>query len=139
MLTAESVGLPVSPRPLGAQVLLPAPAVPPVIVCGPDGLPRMRQSHRLVFDVLLGRHRDHWADVTDVELQAALERLHAPRRFDRAWIAGRVSEMKAAGLLLESHAHRLSRNDVSGVKVRATYIPPGYRVPLAATASEDCY
>lgn len=95
----------------------------PVIVLGPDGLPRMRKSHRLVFDVALGRHRDGWRDVTDVELQAALERLHTPRRFDRAWIAGRVSEMKAFGLLLESTAHRLSRGDVSGVKVRATYIP----------------
>ena len=113
--------------------------VPPVIVRGPDGLPRMRLSHRLVFDVLLGRHRDGWPDATDVELQAALERLHAPRRFDRAWIAGRVSEMKAFGLLLESTAHRLSRGDVSGVKVRATYIPPGYRSPVAATTSEDCY
>lgn len=130
MLTAEAVA---HARP--AVV----PPGRPVIVVGPDGLPRMRMSHRLVFDVLLGRHRDGWFDVTDVELQAALERLHAPRRFDRAWIAGRVSEMKFSGLLLESTAHRLSRDDVSGVKVRATYIPPGYRVPVAATTSEDCY
>ena len=130
MLTAEAVA---HARPAVA------PPVRPVIVVGPDGLPRMRTSHRMVFDVLLGRHRAGWDDATDVELQAALERLHAPRRFDRAWIAGRVSEMKATGLLLESTAHRLSRDDVSGVKVRATYIPPGYRVPLAATASEDCY
>ena len=117
------------------------------LVIGPDGTPRMCRSHRFVFDAILARHANGAQDVTDTELQAVLERLHAPRRFDRAWIAGRVSEMKRAGLLLESQAHRYSDAGPRGdgaVKVRATYVPQGFRgqsgrVIASAVAAGECY
>lgn len=118
------------------------------LVIGPDGTPKMCPSHRLVFDALLARHANGAQDLTDTELQEVLERLHAPRRFDRAWIAGRVSEMKRAGLLLESQAHRYSDAGPRGdgaVKVRATYVPPAFRgghsgrVIASAVAAVECY
>lgn len=105
-----------------------------------DGVPKMRASHRLVFDVIIGRHRAGWPDVCDEELQQALERLHQPRRFDRSWISGRISEMKALGILLESPGHRLPRDARDGAaRVRACYVPMGYRCAPAAVVAEGCY
>lgn len=107
---------------------------------GADGVPKMSPSHRLVFDVIIGRHRAGWPDVCDEELQQALERLHQPRRFDRNWISGRVAEMKARGLLLESPGHRLPRDARDGAaRVRACYVPVGYRTAHAAVVAEGCY
>lgn len=105
-------------------------STPPVIAspaASGAGPVRMRQSHRLIFEVLLARQRAGERDTTDAEIQEALERLHAPRRFDRAWIAGRISEMKAASpaLLLESaeKRHDAHTRAIDAGKVRATYIP----------------
>lgn len=119
----------------------------------PDVARKLAPSHQLVFDVLLARHANGHDDVTDSEIQEALERLHAPRRFDRAWISGRVSEMKHAGVLLESVAkrHDAHTQHIGAGKVRATYIPPGARgvgaggvagcviASAAAGAGEGCY
>lgn len=121
----------------------------PVIASRPDVARKLAPSHQLVFDVLLARHANGQVDVTDSELQEALERLHAPRRFDRAWISGRVAEMKHAGVLLESAAkrHDAHTQHIGAGKVRATYIPPGARGAVtgrvigsaAAGVGEGCY
>ncbi len=107
---------------------------------GAGKVPKMSPSHRLVFDVIVGRHLDGWPDVCDEELQQALERLHQPRRFDRNWISGRVAEMKALGLLLESPGRRLPRDARDGAaRVRACYVPVGYLTAPAAVVAEGCY
>lgn len=101
----------------------------PVIAARADAPRKLARSHQLVFDVLLARHANGHTDVTDSEIQEVLERLYAPRRFDRAWISGRVAEMKHAGILLESVAkrHDAHTQHIGAGKVRATYIPPGAR------------
>lgn len=103
------------------------------ISTAPD-VSHLSRSQQMVFDVLLGLHRNGHTDVTDSEIQAALERLYAPRRFDRSWISGRIADMKGAGIVLESQAKRHDANTRfsagatgSASKVRATYIPSGLR------------
>ena len=100
---------------------------------GGDGPARMRPSHRMIFEVLLARQRAGARDTTDAEIQEALERLHAPRRFDRAWIAGRISEMKAASpaLVLEVPEKRQRRPHAGhrwGVVRPRTFRASGWRV-----------
>lgn len=107
---------------------------------------RLCRSHQLVFDVLDARRANGYADTTDFEIQEMLERLHAPRRFDRAWISGRISEMKALGVVLEATAkrHDAHTSHINSNKVRATYLPRlaavrGPSVIAAGAAREDCY
>jgi len=109
---------------------------------------RLCKSHQLIFDVLDARRANRYPDTTDSEIQEMLERLHAPRRFDRAWISGRISEMKALGVVLESTAkrHDAHTRHINSNKVRATYLPrlDGVRGPSviatgAADGAGDCY
>lgn len=123
----------------------------PVIASRPDVARKLARSHQLVFDVLLARHANGHADVTDSEVQELLERLPwpVPRRFERAWISARVAEMKHAGILLESveKRHDAHKQHIGARKVRATYIPPGARGGIAgrvigsasAGVGEGCY
>lgn len=130
-------------------------------ICTAPDVAHLGRSQRMVFDVLLGLHRNGHRDVTDSEIQSALERLYAPRRFDRSWISGRIADMKAAGIVLESAAKRHDANTRfiagatgSAAKVRATYIPPGLRggvvarpgaagvrpdIGAASGSGDDCY
>mgnify|MGYP000845382742 FL=1 len=94
----------------------------------------LSRSQRMVFDVLIGLHANGHQDATDSEIQAALERLYAPRRFDRSWISGRIADMKSAQLVIESQAKRHDANTRfiagatgSAAKVRAVYVPNGLR------------
>lgn len=121
---------PIPSRPWIASTRPDGRGMPPVIASpapGGDGPARMRPSHRMIFEVLLARQRAGERDTTDAEIQEALERLHAPRRFDRAWIAGRISEMKAASpaLVLEApeKRHDAHTRAIDGGVVRATHIP----------------
>jgi hypothetical protein len=85
----------------------------------------------MVLDVLLARQRNGHADTTDAEIQELLEQIHAPRRFDRSWVSGRVADLKDAGLVLESaqkredaHTRRVGRQcGHEPYKVRAVYLP----------------
>jgi hypothetical protein len=89
---------PIPSRPWIASTRPDGRGMPPVIASpapGGDGPARMRPSHQMIFEVLLARQRAGERDTTDAEIQEALERLHAPRRFDRAWIAGRISAGEA--------------------------------------------
>lgn len=94
----------------------------------------LSRSQRMVFDVLIGLHANGHQDATDSEIQSALERLYAPRRFDRSWISGRIADMKSAQLVIESQAKRHDANTRfiagatgSAAKVRAVYVPNGLR------------
>ena len=102
---------------------------------------RLCNSHQLIFDVLDARRANRHPDTTDSEIQEMLERLHAPRRFDRAWISGRISELKALGVVLESQAkrHDAHTRQINSGKVRATYLPrlDGVRGPSVIAAGAD--
>jgi hypothetical protein len=94
----------------------------------------LSRSQRMVFDVLIGLHANGHQDATDSEIQASLERLYAPRRFDRSWISGRVADMKSAQVVIESQQKRHDANTRfiagatgSAAKVRAVYVPQGLR------------
>lgn len=94
----------------------------------------LSRSQRMVFDVLIGLHANGHQDATDSEIQSALERLYAPRRFDRSWISGRIADMRSAQLVIESQAKRHDANTRfiagatgSAAKVRAVYVPNGLR------------
>ena len=116
---------------------------------------RLCNSHQLIFDVLDARRADSGSkdddddDAKADELmqkmqkqgQEMLERLPAPRRFDRAWISGRISERKALGVVLESHTkrHDAHTRQINSSKVRATYLPrlDGVRGPSVIAAGAD--
>ena len=91
---------------------------------------KVSPSKQMVLDVLYARQRHGHADTTDAEIQELLEQLHAPRRFDRSWVSGRVADLKEAGLVVESehkrddaHTRRVARLAGHAAKVRAVYIP----------------
>ncbi|MCD8514630.1 MAG: hypothetical protein LRY31_01050 [Burkholderiaceae bacterium] len=79
---------------------------------------KVSRSKQLVLDVLYARQRHGFSDTTDAEIQEMLEQLHAPRRFDRSWVSGRVAELKEAGLVVESE-HK--RQDAQTRRVAAMY------------------
>jgi hypothetical protein len=96
-----------------------------------DAPARVRPSHQLVLDVLLARQRHGHADTTDAEIQEMLERLHAPRRFERGWISARINEMKERGLVEQSRATRVDAQALLVARttgrepcaVRAVFLP----------------
>lgn len=103
----------------------------------------LSRSQRMVFDVLVGLHANGQQDATDSEIQAALERLHAPRRFDRSWISGRIADMKSAQVVIESQVKRHDANTRSiagatgsAAKVRGVYVPNGLRPGRPRLASD---
>jgi hypothetical protein len=96
----------------------------------PAAAARVSNSKRLVLDVLYARQRHGHADTTDAEIQELLEQIHAPRRFDRSWVSGRVAELKECGLVVESthkrqdsHTRRVAAIYGHANNVRAVFIP----------------
>lgn len=93
--------------------------------------PAICASHQKVLDALTARQRHGHTDTTDAEIQEMLEQIHAPRRFDRAWISGRISEMKERGLIEQSTERRVDAHSRlvartigrEPMAVRAVYIP----------------
>lgn len=69
---------------------------------------KIRNSHRMVLDVLIGAHRHNVEAMTASEIRERLEQLHAPRRFDKGWVTGRLDEMRDAGLVEQSEERKLN-------------------------------
>lgn len=68
----------------------------------------IRPSHRMVLDVLIAAHRHNVDEMTASDIRERLEQLHAPRRFDKGWVTGRLDEMRDAGLVERSEERKLN-------------------------------
>jgi len=101
------------------------------LATAPESCTKVRRSHQLVIDVLLARQRHGHTDTTDAEIQAMLEQVHAPRRFERGWISARINEMKERGLVEQSRAPRVDAQALLVARttgrepcaVRAVFLP----------------
>jgi hypothetical protein len=68
---------------------------------------KVPSAQQMVLDVLAIK-RKHGVDrVTAGEIREMLERIHAPRRFDKGWVTGRLADLKASDLVECLDEHRL--------------------------------
>jgi len=81
----------------------------------------LRPSHKMVLDILIARQRHGQAELTASEIREALEQIHAPRRFDKGWVTGRLDEMRDAGLVQQSEERKL--NPLTGKTSHLWFIP----------------
>ncbi len=56
-------------------------------------------SQQMVLDVLEVRRRHGVDRMTAGEIREVLEQIHAPRRFDKGWVTGRLAELDASDLV----------------------------------------
>jgi hypothetical protein len=68
--------------------------------CGPvAGSVKVPPSQQKVLDALTVRRRHGVPAMTATEIRELLEEIHAPRRFDKGWVTGRLSELKESDLV----------------------------------------
>lgn len=62
-------------------------------------------SRQMVIDVLVVRKRHGVDKMTAGEIREVLEQIHAPRRFDKGWVTGRLAELHESDLVecLDEH------------------------------------
>ena len=62
-------------------------------------------SRQMVIDVLVVRKRHGVDKMTAGEIREVLEQIHAPRRFDKGWVTGRLAELLESGMVecLDEH------------------------------------
>lgn len=63
---------------------------------------RPSRSQQMVLDILIAAHRNHSAPLTAGEIRERLESVHAPRRFDKGWVTGRLDELRDKGAVDQS-------------------------------------
>ena len=68
---------------------------------------KLPNSEQMVLDALVVRRRHGVDKVTAGELRVLLEQIHAPRRFDKGWVTGRLSELEDRGLVEPLEESRL--------------------------------
>lgn len=66
--------------------------------CTADVL-KVPPSQQMVLDVLVVKRRHGVDKVTAGEVREMLEQIHAPRRFDKGWVTGRLAELEASDLV----------------------------------------
>ncbi len=66
------------------------------------------RSQQMVLDVLIAAHRNNRAPLTAGQISADLERIHAPRRFEKGWVTGRLSELREKGVAEQSEEVRFN-------------------------------
>ncbi len=66
------------------------------------------RNQQMVLDVLLAAHRNGVAPLTAGDMRETLERVHAPRRFDKGWVTGRLDELRTKGLVEQSEETRFN-------------------------------
>lgn len=60
------------------------------------------RSQQMVLDMLIAAHRNGRAALTAGEIRELLESVHAPRRFDKGWVTGRLDELRGKGAVEQS-------------------------------------
>jgi hypothetical protein len=70
----------------------------------PVEVPRSRQ---MVLDVLEAKRRHGVDRMTAGEIREVLEAVHAPRRFDKGWVTGRLSELLESDLVACLDEHKV--------------------------------
>jgi hypothetical protein len=68
---------------------------------------RIAPSEQLVLDVLIAKRRHGVREVTAGEMREMLEQIHAPRRFDKGWVTGRLDPLLKKGLVAKTGDARL--------------------------------
>jgi hypothetical protein len=68
---------------------------------------RIAPSEQLALDVLIAKHRHGVREVTAGEMREMLEQIHAPRRFDKGWVTGRLDTLLKKGLVAKTGDERL--------------------------------
>lgn len=66
------------------------------------------RSQQMVLDVLIAAHRNNAAPLTAGEMRERLEAVHAPRRFDKGWVTGRLDELRDKGAVEQSEELRFN-------------------------------
>lgn len=66
------------------------------------------RSQQMVLDVLIAAHRNKIAPLTAGDIRERLELLHAPRRFDKGWVTGRLDELRDKGAVEQSEERRFN-------------------------------
>ena len=66
------------------------------------------RSEQMVLDILIAAHRNGIAPLTAGDIRESLERVHAPRRFDKGWVTGRLDELRDKGAVEQSEERRMS-------------------------------
>ena len=68
---------------------------------------RPNPSQQKVLDVLIAAERNRVGPLTAADIRETLERIHAPRRFDKGWVTGRLDELRDKGVVDKSDETRL--------------------------------
>lgn len=66
------------------------------------------RSQQMVLDILIAAHRNRIAPLTAGEIRERLELVHAPRRFDKGWVTGRLDELRDKGAVEQSEDVRFN-------------------------------
>jgi hypothetical protein len=60
---------------------------------------KVPRAQQMVLDALVVRKRHGVHAMTATEIRELLEEIHAPRRFDKGWVTGRLSDLKDSDLV----------------------------------------
>ena len=66
------------------------------------------RSQQMVLDILIAAHRNRIAPLTAGEIRERMELVHAPRRFDKGWVTGRLDELRDKGAVEQSEDVRFN-------------------------------
>lgn len=66
------------------------------------------RSQQIVLDILIAAHRNRIAPLTAGDIRERLELVHAPRRFDKGWVTGRLDELRDKGAVERSDEVRFN-------------------------------
>lgn len=73
-----------------------------------EQLAKPSRSQQMVLDVLIAAHKNRRALLTAGDIRDDLERIHAPRRFDKGWVTGRLDELRDKGAVEQSEEVRFN-------------------------------
>lgn len=60
---------------------------------------KVPDSQQMVLDALVVRKRHGIDRMTAGDIREFLEQVHAPRRFDKGWVTGRLDSLRDSGLV----------------------------------------
>jgi hypothetical protein len=73
-----------------------------------EQLAKPSRSQQMVLDVLIAAHNNRTGALTAGDIRERLERIHAPRRFDKGWVTGRLDELRDKGAVEQSEETRFN-------------------------------
>lgn len=79
------------------------------------------RSQQMVLDMLIAAHRKGRDALTAGEIREMLEAVHAPRRFDKGWVTGRLDELRSKGAVEQSD--ELKHNPLTKKSSHLWFIP----------------